>query len=139
MFFKFEFITIWIIALILYYSICKKLQWEILLAISVVFIYLNVTGFPWVLLIVFFITYTTAVWIWCTRKSVIKKEKTIKTIRVISNTICIIVMLFARTSGLLSLFGNSYFTLKAVGYIIDVDNDEDKCERNPFFTGAGWL
>lgn len=132
MFISIEFLALWLTAYVLYYTMLKSHQWLLLLLSSIVFYCINVTDFPWILMTVFVLSYCSSLWISYARKKGCKDCYN-KYVRIITNAICIIVWFIGRSSNLFVLFGNSYFTFKAIGYLIDVENGSHEPEMNPAF------
>lgn len=93
---------------------------------SVLFYALSVDKFPGVLLAAWLTTFLGAKWIECNRAN--KKQKIIFVFTV---TMCVGALFFGRMTNIVALLGNSYFILKAIGYMIDVHR-EDESEKNPF-------
>lgn len=124
--FSYGFFLLWGISLVLYYFVDNRWQWKILAISSVVFYVLSVDKFPGVLLIVWLTAFLGAKWIECNRTN--RKGKLFF---ILAESMCVGALFFGRTTNIAALLGNSYFVLKAIGYIIDVYR-EDKSEKNPF-------
>lgn len=116
----------------MHYTIARKHQWLLLLSVSLLFYLYSITKFPVVLLLVSFLTYGGAVWIIREREKG-KSEKTIKRVKLLIAAICIAVLIANSAAKWFFMLGNSYFTLKAISYLYDVERDEKTCEKNFLF------
>lgn len=130
--FSHGFFILWTISIVLYYTIAKKCQWILLLFMSLAFYMFSITKAPVVLLLVSILTYAGALWIIEGKKKEIS-EKKIRLARKGITGICIAALLAGSAASWFAMLGNSYFTLKAISYLIDTDRDEKNCERNYFF------
>ncbi len=116
--FSYEFFVIWIIALIMYYFVGNKFQWQILTVTSIFFYGISVKKFPAVLIGVWLATYI------CGRIIAYYKNIIGKGAFALGLLISLGLLVLGRETNYFALLGNSYFTLKAIGYLIDVYRDE---------------
>ena len=131
--FSYSFFALWIICVIAYYTIARSHQWFLLFIMSLVFYACSITKAPFALIFVSIITYSGAVWCVHARKSGKISEKAIKYCRWIISGLSISVLVIGPITDWFAMLGNSYFTLKAISYLIDADRNEKNCERNFFF------
>lgn len=132
--FSFPFFILWILCLAGYYTVAGNCQWMILLIMSFVFYAGSVTKVPAVLILVLVSTYVGGRWIAYGRTENGRiPEKVIRWVKWMVVCLCIITLIPWPATGWFAMLGNSYFTLKAVSYICDVDRDEKNCEKNPLF------
>lgn len=131
--FSYHFFVLWAAGVVLYYTIARKHQWLLLLCVSLVFYTYTITKVPVVLLLVSLLTYTGAVWITDTRERKRRPEKMLQRVKWVIAAACIVVLIVNSTTKWFFMLGNSYFTLKAISYLYDVERDEKNCERNFFF------
>lgn len=112
--FSYEFFIMWILTVILFYTVARKWQWQLLLIVSCLFYARSVTGVPWILFLVWGITYFAGIYV--------SRHKNIsgKTVCYAAVMICAAALMLGRLTSVFVLLGNSYFTLKAIGYVIDV-------------------
>lgn len=122
--FSYQFFGLWIITFAFYFGFAKRWQWQVLTVSSVLFYALSINRVPAVLLVVWMASYFGANYIVSHRS---RAKTTLYT------TVCVLVfaLIFGRSVGAIATVGNSYFTLKAIGYVIDVYRDEEY-EKNPF-------
>lgn len=116
----------------MYYTIARRYQWLLLLCMSLVFYTYSITKVPVVLILVSILTYCGAVWI-ADGKYRGRSEKTIQRVKQVIAAACIIFLIANSTTKWFFMLGNSYFTLKAISYLYDVDRDEKSYERNFLF------
>ncbi|MEH2955796.1 MBOAT family O-acyltransferase [Candidatus Merdisoma sp. JLR.KK011] len=131
--FSHGFFLLWIISIILYYTIARRCQWLILLFMSLAFYAYSITKAPVVLLLVSVLTYSGALWITEAGKKKEVPKKKVKLVRRLITGICIAALIAGSAAGWFAMLGNSYFTLKAISYLNDADRDAENCERNYFF------
>ncbi len=148
---SYEFIGFLLVTLLLYFSVPKKWQWQFLLLASLVFYALN-----GVRAIVFIIgtgitVYAGALAVGKLRedgkravkadetltkeeKDAIKKRYAHKRDLVIALCVAVNIgaLVFVKASGLLAVLGISYYTLRAIGYLVDVNRNTIRAERDPF-------
>lgn len=123
--FSYEFFIFWAVGLVLYYTVAKKWQWQVLTLASVVFYALSINKIPVVLLVVWPVSYLGCAFIAKNR------NKRGKAVFILTLIICIAALITGRTTHLFALLGNSYFVLKAIGCVIDVYREADY-EKNIF-------
>jgi len=133
--FSLSFFISWIVGVALFYTVLRKFQWQVLLCISVILYAISIQQFPMVLISISVFTYSSAVLI---RKYKWKDDNTDKKLKLFRNIIvgiCIVILVLGRATNLLATLGNSYFTLKAIGYLIDCEryDEESYYEKNFFF------
>lgn len=123
--FSYEFFIMWILAVILFYTVARRWQWQLLLIVSCLFYARSVTGVPWILFLVWGITFLAGIQV--------NKHRDVwgKAVCYAAVVICTAALMLGRLTSVFVLLGNSYFTLKAIGYVIDVYRGKDP-ERNPF-------
>lgn len=131
--FSYTFFVLWAVSIILYYTIARGRQWHLLFIMSLVFYGCSITKAPFALIFVSIITYSGAAWIVNARKGGKISERTIKWCRWVISGLSLSVLVIGPVTGWFAMLGNSYFTLKAVSYLTDVDRDETNYERNFFF------
>ena len=113
--FSYEFFCMWVIALILFYSVGCKFQWQVITVASIFFYCYAIDKIPMVLIIVWLSTFFMALYIEKNR------NRFNKILLYIIIVICIIVLVVGRATNIFVLLGNSYFTLKAISYVIDTE------------------
>lgn len=131
--FSYHFFIIWAAGVFLYYTIAGKHQWLLLLGMSLIFYGYSITKIPVVLITVSLVTYMGAYRITLMRKYGTESEKTIQRVKWWAAAACIIVLVVNATTKWFFMLGNSYFTLKAVSYLFDVERDEKNYEKNFLF------
>lgn len=129
--FSYNFFALWGISLIIYYTFAKRKKWLLLLFMSLVFYAYSITKVPVVLFIVSVITYFCATWI-ADSVNVLPGRKR-KWCKWVVECACIAALVVGSTTNRFAMLGNSYFTLKAISYLNDVDRDENNCEKNFFW------
>lgn len=120
--FSYEFFIFWIVSLLLFYMVKGKMQWIVLLAASIYFYVRMVNAFPLVLLLVSVTTFAGVLYYEAGHKS-----KNLVRLIVFLN---LIYLVLGRTTGFFAILGNSYFTLKAIGYVVEVEREQAKPIRN---------
>lgn len=133
--FSSTFFLLWIVGVALFYTVFRKFQWPLLLCISIALYTVSIQRFPIVLIVVSLLTYLSSVFI---HRHKGKSDTTDKRLKVLKNVIvisCIVILAVGRTTSWFEVLGNSYFTLKAIGYLIDCERyeGEDYYEKNIFF------
>lgn len=132
--FSYAFFILWIMGILLYYSIAKGKQWIVLLTLSLIFYGYALTNVPIVLIVVCILTYAAAIYIADVDKAPeLLSGKKIGGVKWGISCICIGLFLASSATNWFFKLGNSYFILKAVAYLHDVERDERNCERNFFF------
>lgn len=131
--FSHNFFLLWAVSVTLYYTIAKRRQWLLLLFMSFAFYAYSIKKVPVVLLVVSVLTYAGTLWITKAEKKKEQSEKKIKLVRRLIIGICIAALIIGSTTNWFAMLGNSYFTLKAISYLIDADRDVKDCESNYFF------
>ncbi len=119
--FSYHFFALWLITLFLYYTVFKKRQWELLTLASLYFYIVSVDRIPFVLFLVWLISYFGAKFINDNRVTAIKAKR----ILVVCIVMSVLALFAGRNSTLIAVLGNSYFVLKAIGYDIDVWRETD--------------
>lgn len=127
--FSYNFFILWAVSIALYYTVAKYYQWILLLLISLIFYMYALTKPPVVLILVSILTYVGAIWLTSAGKKKEISEKRRKGVRWVITGICIVALVAGTVTNCFAMLGNSYFTLKAISYLNDVDRDEDNCER----------
>lgn len=123
--FSYKFFIIWMLAFLCYYSVGRKYQWQILTGVSIIFYAFSIQKFPTVLVVVWIITHFSARYI---AKSMGVTRKICFWLTIV---VSIGILITGRVTGLFALLGNSYFVLKAIGYLIDVYRETSE-EKNIF-------
>ncbi len=122
--FSYGFFIFWSSTLVLYYTIGSKWQWQALLITSVIFYVMMTNAIPWILIIVWIITYQAGI--------IIEQDNNTSAITAYMVLfVCIIALFFGRMTSFFVTLGNSYFILKATGYLIDISRGK-KAERDMF-------
>lgn len=130
--FSYDFIFLLVTTLCVYYTVGQRFQWQILLAASAVFYFLNMQKIPLVLVSVSGITYCGALVLERIRRTKGFSSRTADSLRRMISGFCILLLILGRQTDLFALLGNSYFTLRAISYLVDVDRDPGKRETNYF-------
>lgn len=123
--YSYSYFAIWLISLIIYYSFGKRWQWQVLSLTSIVIYVLSIQKVPLVLIMVSLVSYSGGCIL---TKNMNKRGKIYRNLSII---ICIVLLILGRTTDYFALLGNSYFTLKAIGYLLDVYRGK-KVETNFF-------
>lgn len=131
--FSYEFYTLWAVSILLYYTVARNHQWFLLLLMSLVFYASSISKAPVILLLVSVLTYGGAAAITHIRKRKEISERKLSQLKWLIAGVCIAAMIIGSTTDWFALLGNSYFTLKAISYLNDVDRDERGFEPNYFF------
>ncbi len=148
---SYEFIGFLLVTLIVYFAVPKKWQWRFLLMASLVFYALNGVrsiGFILGTGISIYVGALVVERLKETGKKALKADETLtkeekdkikKSYAVKRNLVialCIIInlgaLVFVKASGLLAVLGISYYTLRAIGYHVDVNRNTVRAERDPF-------
>ncbi len=148
---SYEFIGFMAVTLVLYYLIPKRAQWMLLLTASAVFYALNgVTALFWTVgtgLTVHFSALLLDKLIKDGKAALKENEALTKEEKagirrkyanrrnltiVLCLTVNIGALAFVKVSGLFAVLGISYYTLRAIGYLMDVNRGTVKAERNFF-------
>jgi len=130
--FSYHFFVLWLVSLILYYTIAGSRQWMLLLLMSLIFYVYSITKVPVVLISISLLTYIGAVAIVRERKKTETAEAGLKWFRRFISGACIVILMTGSVTNWFALLGNSYFTLKAISYLNDAER-EGKCEKNYWF------
>ena len=131
-----SFFLLWVVGIVLYYSICKSHQWKLLLAVSVFFYAISLRSVPVVLFFVATVTFGVARYIHESRKKPLEvDDRVLRHLRNIAVVTCVIMLLIGRNTSWFATLGNSYFTLKAIGYLVDSEryNSDEYYENNFLF------
>lgn len=134
--FSYEFFIFWAVALLLYYGgeRCLRVlksqqdsfegnsQWLVLLAASLYFYARMCNRFPLVLLLVSVTTFAGVKWY----ESGHRRKGWIYALVLLN----LLYLVLGRETGLVAILGNSYFTLKAIGYVIEVEREQTKSFSN---------
>ena len=104
----------------------------LLLLMSFTFYVYSISKAPMVLIFVSILTYMGAIWIVVGKRKEISKNK-LEWVKRLITGICIVALVVGSTTNWFAMLGNSYFSLKAISYLIDVDRNEKNCEKNFFF------
>ena len=131
--FSYEFYALWAVSILLYYTVARNHQWFLLLLMSLVFYTYSISKAPVILLLVSILTYGGVAAITHIRKRKEISESKRKRLKWPIEGICIAALIVGSTTDWFALLGNSYFTLKAISYLNDVDRDERSFEPNFFF------
>mgnify|MGYP002508642588 CR=1 FL=1 len=131
--FSYEFFTLWTVSILLYYTVARNHQWLLLLPVSLIFYTYSISKVPVILFLVSVLTYAGAVTIIYARKKKEISENKLRWFKWIIEGICILALVTGSTTEWFAMLGNSYFTLKAISYLNDVDRDEKSFEPNFFF------
>lgn len=131
-FFSCPFFILWAVALIIYYTVGKKFHWIILLAISIIFYGLSIDQMPIILLMVSLITYYGSKILRICRNKNALSDNMLLSVRRLLSLLCVCALFIGRTTNLFAVLGNSYFTLKAISYMVDADRDDKNYENNYF-------
>lgn len=123
--FSYEFFFLWAITLLLYFTIGKHWQWQLLLVVSAYFYLRAVAEIPWILLVVWVGTYLAGKYV------DVHKDLKGKIVCLSAIILCVICLFIGRVSSLIVTVGNSYFILKAIGYLVDIYRGK-KSEGNIF-------
>lgn len=122
--FSYEFFIFWIVTLLLFYMVKGTRQWIVLLTASIYFYVRMTNAFPLVLLLVSVTTFCGILYY----EAGHKKKKLIRLIVLLN----LVYLVLGRTTGLFAILGNSYFTLKAIGYAVEVEREQTKPIKNFF-------
>lgn len=131
--FSCEFLLLWGTILLLFYVKKGKRQWVFLLVGSLYFYIRCISAPPIVLVVVSISSYVISCLIQSERfkqrenAEIIKKQ--LKWMSILINLSCLV---FGRVTNVVALLGNSYFTLKAIGYVIDVERGNEEPAESYF-------
>lgn len=125
--FSYDFFVLWGLTALLFYTVARRWQWQILAIASVLFYIASVDKVPWILLAVWLVTYCGARY-----ADSHKGDNKSKIVFVLTVIISLSALILGRATSFFALLGNSYFTLKAIGYAIDVYYRGERHEENIF-------
>ena len=147
-FLSYYFIILWVLAFALYYLFPKKMQWYVLLAVSLLFYVIGFKGIPYALLITSVTTYGCGLYLkksletqkakaaQCSdkeQKKVVKLtfEKKRKRVQIIYFAVNLALLVFHKYTGnIIMPIGISFYTLTAMSYVIDAGRENCEVETN---------
>ena len=149
-FLSYYFIILWVLAFALYYLFPKKMQWYLLLAVSLLFYVIGSSGVPYALLITAATTYGCGLYL---KKSLeaqkaeqaqfgdkeqkkavkLSYEKKRKRVQIIYFAVNLALLVFHKYTGnIIMPIGISFYTLTAMSYVIDAGRENCEVETNFF-------
>lgn len=147
-FLSYYFIILWVLTFALYYLFPKKMQWYMLLAVSLIFYVIGSRGIPYALLITAVTTYACGLYL---KKSLgLQKEelaqcsdkeqknavklafgKKRKRVQILYFAVSLGLLVFHKYTGnIIMPIGISFYTLTAMSYVIDVGRENCEVETN---------
>lgn len=147
-FLSYYFIILWVLAFALYYLFPKKMQWYVLLAVSLIFYAVGLKGIPYTLLVTAVTTYSCGLYLKKSleaqkaelaqcgdkeQKKHIKSgyEKKRKQLQILYFIVNLGMLVFCKyTEGIIMPLGISFYTLTAISYVIDVGRENCEPETN---------
>ena len=147
-FLSYYFIILWVLAFALYYLFPKKMQWYVLLAVSLLFYVIGFKGIPYALLITAATTYGCGLYLQKSlktqkteqaqcgdkeQKKAVKLafEKKRKRIQIIYFAVNLGLLVFHKYTGnIIMPIGISFYTLTAMSYVIDAGRENCEVETN---------
>ena len=147
-FLSYYFIILWVLTFALYYLFPKKMQWYMLLAVSLIFYVIGSRGIPYALLITAVTTYACGLYL---KKSLgLQKEelaqcsdkeqknavklafgKKRKRVQILYFAVNLGMLVFHKYTGnIIMPIGISFYTLTAMSYVIDVGRENCEVETN---------
>lgn len=147
-FLSYYFIILWVLAFALYYLFPKKMQWYVLLAVSLLFYVIGFHGIPYALLITAVTTYACGLYLkksletqkageaQCSdkeQKKAVKSafEKKRKRVQIIYFAVNLGLLVFHKYTGnIIMPIGISFYTLTAISYVIDAGRENCEAETN---------
>ena len=148
-FLSYYFIILWVLAFALYYLFPKKMQWYVLLAVSLLFYVIGSRGIPYALLITAVTTYGCGLYLKKSletqkakaaqcgdkeQKKTVKLafEKKRKRVQILYFAVNLALLVFHKYTGnIIMPIGISFYTLTAMSYVIDAGREN--CEVEPNF------
>lgn len=130
--FSYAFLFLWVTTLCIYYTVGRRFQWQVLLAASIIFYFMNIRKVPLVLISVSGATYCGALILERIRRTGRLSSHAVDSVRRMISGFCIFILVLGRQTNLFAMLGNSYFTLKAISYLVDADRAPEKRETNYF-------
>ena len=147
-FLSYYFIILWVLAFALYYLFPKKMQWYVLLAVSLLFYGIGSSGIPYALLITAVTTYACGLYLkksleiqkakqaQCSDKEQKKTvklayEKKRKRVQILYFAANLALLVFHKYTGnIIMPIGISFYTLTAMSYVIDAGRENCEVETN---------
>lgn len=140
------FVILWTISFALYYLVPKKWQWMVLAAASVLFYVIGTGGIPVGILLTGVGAYACGIWLdrsleaqrnallVCTDKKAKKTlkqgfERHRKSIQILYFVYSLGILCVTKYMAVMSL-GISFYTLTAVGYVVDVGREQCRAQKN---------